>query len=138
VHPSLSQDFWFTGDEKCVPGGPAFDYTYYNTYTAVVGAFTGWLGIVVFQATMSGWSFRTLFWVTTVIQVNLAHECARAHTHTHTQKKRYKTHQLLRPNAQPGIHNIQSNAQPGIHTVQSNAQPGIHTVHAYGPSRMFF
>ena len=74
MHPSLSQDFWFTGDEKCVPGGPAFDYTYYNTYTAVVGAFTGWLGIVVFQATMSGWSFRTLFWVTTVIQVNLAHE----------------------------------------------------------------
>ena len=30
-------------------GGPAFDYTYYNTYTAVVGSLTGWLGIVLFQ-----------------------------------------------------------------------------------------
>jgi hypothetical protein len=35
-----AQDFWFTGDEECVPGGPSFDYTYYNTYTAIVGAFT--------------------------------------------------------------------------------------------------
>jgi hypothetical protein len=44
-----AQDFWFTADEKCVPGGPGFDYTYYNTYTSVVGAFTGWFGIVIFQ-----------------------------------------------------------------------------------------
>lgn len=29
-----AQDFWFTADEACVPGGPNFDYTYYNTYTA--------------------------------------------------------------------------------------------------------
>jgi len=64
-----AQDFWFTADESCVPGGPAFDYTYYNTYTAVVGAFTGWIGILVFQAFMSGWNFRTLFWVTTLVQV---------------------------------------------------------------------
>lgn len=66
--PPLGQDFWFTAGPECVPGGPAFDYTYYNTYTWVVGAFTGWVGIVVFQATMSGWTFRSLFWVTTVIQ----------------------------------------------------------------------
>lgn len=64
-----AQDFWFTADAKCVPGGPAFDYTYYNTYTAVVGAFTGWVGIVVFQTFMSGWTFRKLFWVTTLLQV---------------------------------------------------------------------
>jgi hypothetical protein len=64
-----AMDFWFTADEECVPGGPAFDYTYYNTYTAVVGAFTGWIGIVIFQSTMSGWPFRKLFWVTTIMQV---------------------------------------------------------------------
>eukprot|EP00802_Teleaulax_amphioxeia_P003947 Tamp_03950.p2 GENE.Tamp_03950~~Tamp_03950.p2 ORF type:complete len:496 (-),score=123.98 Tamp_03950:2008-3375(-) len=64
-----AQDFWFTGSEKCVPGGPAFDYTYYNTYTAVVGSFTGWIGIVLFQTFMSGWTFRKLFWVTTLMQV---------------------------------------------------------------------
>jgi folate/biopterin transporter len=64
-----AQDFWFTADDKCVPGGPAFDYTYYNTYTAVVGSFTGWIGIVLFQTYMSGWTFRQLFWVTTLMQV---------------------------------------------------------------------
>ena len=37
VNLSGSQDFWFTADEKCVPGGPAFDYTYYNSYTWIVG-----------------------------------------------------------------------------------------------------
>ena len=64
-----AQDFWFTADEKCVPGGPAFDYTYYNTYTSLVGAFTGWFGIIIFQTFMSGWTFRNLFWVTTLMQV---------------------------------------------------------------------
>jgi hypothetical protein len=64
-----AQDFWFTADQECVPGGPSFDYTYYNTYTAVVGAFTGWIGIVIFQTFMSGWTFRKLFWVTTILQV---------------------------------------------------------------------
>ena len=49
--------------------GQAFDYTYYNTYTSVVGAFTGWIGIVIFQSFMSGWTFRNLFWVTTLMQV---------------------------------------------------------------------
>jgi hypothetical protein len=69
VNVGGAQDFWFTADEVCVPGGPGFDYTYYNTYTAIVGSITGWVGIVLFQATMSGWSFRRLFWVTTVLQV---------------------------------------------------------------------
>jgi len=35
----------------------------------VVGAFTGWIGIVIFQTFMSGWTFRNLFWVTTLMQV---------------------------------------------------------------------
>lgn len=65
---SGAQDFWFTADEQCVPGGPAFDYTYYNTYTSIVGAFTGWVGVLIFQNFMSGWTFRTLFWVTTILQ----------------------------------------------------------------------
>ena len=36
-----AQDYWFTADKECVPDGPGFDYTYYNTYTSIVGAFTG-------------------------------------------------------------------------------------------------
>eukprot|EP00960_Hanusia_phi_P050335 760158-Hanusia_phi.AAC.1 len=69
INISGAQDFWFTADDKCVPGGPAFDYTYYNTYASLVGSVTGWIGIVLFQATMSDWNFRTLFWVTTLIQI---------------------------------------------------------------------
>jgi folate/biopterin transporter len=69
INISGAQDFWFTGDQKCVPGGPSFDYTYYNTYASLVGSITGWVGIVLFQAVMSDWNFRTLFWVTTVIQI---------------------------------------------------------------------
>ena len=50
-------------------GGPGFDYTYYTTYTTIVSAIMGCLGIVLFQAAMGDWSFRHLFWVTTVVQV---------------------------------------------------------------------
>ena len=50
-------------------GGPGFDYTVYVTYTTIVGAIMGCLGILLFQAAMGGWSFRHLFWVTTIVQV---------------------------------------------------------------------
>ena len=53
VNVGGAQDFWFTADEECVPGGPAFDYTYYNTYTWIVGAITGSAGIVLFQVSVS-------------------------------------------------------------------------------------
>ena len=33
-----------------MPGGPAFDYTYYTTYTRIVGSIAGWAGVVLFQA----------------------------------------------------------------------------------------
>ncbi len=36
-----AQDYWFTANKACVPDGPGFNYTYYNTYTAIVGSFTG-------------------------------------------------------------------------------------------------
>jgi folate/biopterin transporter len=69
INISGSMDFWFTADESCVPGGPAFDYTYYNTYASLVGSVTGSIGIALFQALMGDWNFRTVFWVTTVIGI---------------------------------------------------------------------
>ena len=62
------QDFWFTADETCVPGGPAFDYTYYNTYTAIVGSVMAWVGVILFESFFSGWSFRNVFFITTILQ----------------------------------------------------------------------
>ena len=39
----------YTADEDCVPGGPHFDYTYYITYTTIVGAVSGLVGVAIFQ-----------------------------------------------------------------------------------------
>eukprot|EP00802_Teleaulax_amphioxeia_P012002 Tamp_12040.p1 GENE.Tamp_12040~~Tamp_12040.p1 ORF type:complete len:568 (+),score=107.15 Tamp_12040:49-1704(+) len=62
-------DYWYTADEDCVPGGPHFDYTYYITYTTIVGAVSGLVGIALFQTFLSGWSFRPLFWIGTILGV---------------------------------------------------------------------
>jgi hypothetical protein len=51
-----------------VPGGPAFDYTYYNTYTAIVGSVMAWVGVILFESFFSGWSFRNVFFITTILQ----------------------------------------------------------------------
>ena len=55
-----------TADEECVPGGPAFSYTYYTTFTSVVGGIFSLVGVALFQRTMSTWNFRPVFWVTSV------------------------------------------------------------------------
>ena len=56
-----------TADEECVPGGPAFSYTYYTTFTSVVGGVFSLVGVALFQRTMSTWNFRPVFWVTSAV-----------------------------------------------------------------------
>ena len=56
-----------TADEECVPGGPAFSYTYYTTFTSVVGGIFSLVGVALFQRTMSTWNFRPVFWVTSAV-----------------------------------------------------------------------
>uniref|UniRef100_A0A0K6S7N9 Uncharacterized protein n=1 Tax=Chromera velia CCMP2878 TaxID=1169474 RepID=A0A0K6S7N9_9ALVE len=62
-------DYWFTADAACVPGGPAFDYTYYNTFTALVGTAASGVGLWAFQSFMSDWRFRPVFWVSTIMKI---------------------------------------------------------------------
>lgn len=62
-------DYWFTANEKCVPGGPKFSYTFYNTYAALVGSAAGGLGVVLFQRFLSHGSFRVAFLTTSLIKV---------------------------------------------------------------------
>ena len=66
---SGASDYWMTADEDCVPGGPHFSYTYYSTFTSVVGSIFSIIGVALFQRTLSGWDFRPVFWVTTMIRV---------------------------------------------------------------------
>lgn len=62
-------DYWYTADEECVPGGPHFDYTYYITYTTIVGAVSGLVGMALFQNYLHNWSFRPLFWIGSILGV---------------------------------------------------------------------
>lgn len=47
-------DFFYTADEDCVPGGPAFSYTFYVTWANVLGSSMAIAGVAIFQRTMSG------------------------------------------------------------------------------------
>lgn len=62
-------DFWFTGNEQCVPGGPNFSMTYYVTYASLVGSVAGGIGVAVFQRFLSTGSFRTAFSVTYILKL---------------------------------------------------------------------
>jgi len=62
-------DYWYTADDSCVPGGPDFSYSYYITWTGVVGYAAAFVGVVLFQRICSDWTFRKCFLIVTVIEV---------------------------------------------------------------------
>ena len=62
-------DFWFTADERCVPGGPHFSYFYYQTVTAVIGSIAGLIGVMLFHNIFAQRSFRVAFLFTTLIKI---------------------------------------------------------------------
>eukprot|EP01063_Lacrimia_lanifica_P008472 TRINITY_DN1550_c0_g3_i1.p1 TRINITY_DN1550_c0_g3~~TRINITY_DN1550_c0_g3_i1.p1 ORF type:complete len:588 (+),score=222.70 TRINITY_DN1550_c0_g3_i1:67-1830(+) len=64
-----AMDAWYTGDERCVPGGPHFDNTYYLTYSGIVGSVAALGGVTLFQVVFKTSTFRRAFWVTTVLKV---------------------------------------------------------------------
>mmetsp|Transcript_29273 Transcript_29273/g.62230 ORF Transcript_29273/g.62230 Transcript_29273/m.62230 type:complete len:632 (+) Transcript_29273:152-2047(+) len=58
--------YYYTASEECVPGGPNFDYTYYITITGIVGSVVNFLGVIIYQNTLSKWTFRTVLIFATV------------------------------------------------------------------------
>lgn len=62
-------DFFFTADDKCLPGGPNFSYTYYQTFTGVVGYVAGAAGVAVFQRSLSKRRYCTVLWITTGVKI---------------------------------------------------------------------
>ena len=62
-------NFYYIAPPSCVPDGPNFDYTYFCTYTALVGAIGCWSGIYAFQKWFKGWSARTIFWLTNTVRI---------------------------------------------------------------------
>lgn len=70
INLSGALDFWYTGNPvTCVLGGPGFDYTYYQTYTQLVGHGAALVGLWIFQSFMLQWRFRHVYWMTTSLRV---------------------------------------------------------------------
>ncbi|UPQ97416.1 folate-biopterin transporter [Chloropicon primus] len=63
-----AQDYFYTAGKECFDG-PSFSFSYYTTYTVIVGSVAAWLGVVLFQAWMRDWNFRRVFWLTTFVRV---------------------------------------------------------------------
>ncbi|KAL7710941.1 folate/biopterin transporter [Lotmaria passim] len=62
-------DSFYLADGACVPGGPAFSYTFYNTIGAVIGNVAGLAGVTAFNYIFSKHSYRLTVNITTVIQI---------------------------------------------------------------------
>lgn len=61
LNVSGGTDYWFIAEEDCVPGGPKFSYTYYSTYSNLIGSLASILGIALFQKYLSRGTFRMAF-----------------------------------------------------------------------------
>lgn len=62
-------DSFYLADEECLPGGPHFSYTFYNTVSALIGNVGGLAGITVFNYIFSKHSYRLTLVVTTTVQI---------------------------------------------------------------------
>jgi folate/biopterin transporter len=69
VHIRPTLDYWYTADSNCVPGGPHFDYTFYQTVGNIVQAVATLVGVLLFEATLSKGRFRTVYYLTTVLRI---------------------------------------------------------------------
>ena len=64
-----AQDYYYTADEACVPGGPHFSYTFYQTYTMIIGSVVSVVGVFIFQSYLSKFKIRFAFWTTTFLGI---------------------------------------------------------------------
>ncbi|CEL94627.1 unnamed protein product [Vitrella brassicaformis CCMP3155] len=62
-------DFWYTADPACVPNGPNFGFTYYQTVSRLVGSLAMGLGLVIFHTVVTKWRFRKAFWMMTIVRI---------------------------------------------------------------------
>jgi folate/biopterin transporter len=67
-----SIDYFYTADEACVPGGPNFGYTFYQTYAMLATNVACMLAVIFFQKFLSGTRFRMVFWLTTLLKITVS------------------------------------------------------------------
>ncbi len=62
-------DYWYTASPSCVPGGPHFSYSYYQTFGGILGSVSGLVGVFFFEAKLSGWGFRQVYFLSTFLKI---------------------------------------------------------------------
>ena len=67
--PSLRSalQYFYTASPECLPDGPHFSYTYYLTYNGIIGELFMLTAILVYQAYLSQWSYRSVLFFTLVL-----------------------------------------------------------------------
>ena len=66
---SGATDNFYMSDEACLPNGPHFTQTFYNTVGAVIGNVAGLFGVYMFASVFTRQSYRVTLICTTIVQV---------------------------------------------------------------------
>jgi folate/biopterin transporter len=62
-------DYFYTSSPQCLPDGPHFSFTYYQTFGQIAANVAGMLGVFLFEKKLSTQNFQRVFWITTGIKV---------------------------------------------------------------------
>jgi hypothetical protein len=70
ARPSIgaAMDYFYVAGPECLPGGPHFSYVYYVTIAGIIGSFTALLGVLVYQQWLSGFRFRAVVMLTSLLR----------------------------------------------------------------------
>jgi hypothetical protein len=60
-------DYFYLAGEDCVPGGPAFSYTYYMLVAGLVGYGAMFVGTIIYQTYLTKFNYRSVLLVTTIL-----------------------------------------------------------------------
>lgn len=69
AQPSLgsAMDYFYVATPDCVANGPHFSYAYYVTVAGLIGSVAAFLGVLLYQKTLSNLNFRTVVMITNVL-----------------------------------------------------------------------
>lgn len=69
AQPSLgaAMDYFYVATPDCVPNGPHFSYAYYVTVAGLIGSVAAFLGVLLYQKTLSSLRFRSVVMITNVL-----------------------------------------------------------------------
>ncbi|KPA75926.1 putative pteridine transporter ft5 [Leptomonas pyrrhocoris] len=62
-------DSFFLANEACLPGGPHFSYSFYNTVGAVIQNVAGMVGVILFTYVFSEQRYQVVMFVTVTLRV---------------------------------------------------------------------